>query len=433
MRLFLILAFALTSFAQAGSFDRYQWRLGFKLAADEYQPTLLIEYDYKVDGESGAELALPRSSNMHTFKLQFKVDGSKVDPVETEAVTYWSLGEKVPVYLPPPGAKTVGVSAIFTIANLFVVPAAPTAFTVACKKLTVGFAPVPGFQFGGTFVGEAEKFARKKIGARAGEPSFVFGFDKKNVKATTVPALLLLFPKLFLFNFDNLGGVAGYDESQSRAGSNNAMGNNLKAYSMVFYREDPSRDWAYAPTWLQQESIYFPFGVEPGGRTKTRSLFIGASDERDDLLPWQSKEDEAFSDLPTEMDVEFDGLFAVVEKFREQFSKTVKVDASLSPLITQEKDGNYSPAMANMVFASEMARRLKIPTVPAFLTTLDATLIGKLPLGGFSQVVTAFSVKGNWFLLDAADPSWGLKNAHEKLAGKSSLILDGTSLRIYSY
>ena len=41
-----LLICSIASFVQAGGFDSYEWRQGFKLADAEYQPTLKIEYNY---------------------------------------------------------------------------------------------------------------------------------------------------------------------------------------------------------------------------------------------------------------------------------------------------------------------------------------------------------------------------------------------------
>lgn len=440
MRLLCLILFVCAGLVQAGSFDSYRWRLGFKLGADEYQPTLKIEYTYNADGADNTDLALPRDPNLHVFSMQFKVDGKKVDGLETHAVTYWGNGEKVPVFMPPTGNKKVTATVIYTLANPFVIPAAPTALSVACKKLEVGFAPIVGFQMSGHFVGPQAKFKRTKVAARPGEPHFVFGFTLKKTKPATETSLLFLYPKIFQFSFDNLvGAVEGLEGNigaDNRAGGGNlSEGNNLKPYTMVFYRENPNRDWSYIPTWLQQETIYFPFGIEPGGRTKTRSLFLGSRDDAKDLLTWKysDHDDSFFDDFPTEMDVEFDGTFPVVERFREHFVKAVKVDQDGNRLIATEKDDVYSPAMANLILATELTKRLKIRAVPAFITNQPANMLGRLPLGGFSKVVTAFSVKGNWYFLDAANADWTLKNSFEKMTGKNALILDGASLRAASF
>ena len=110
-----------------------------------------------VSGEYPADLGLPSDSNLSVFKLQFKVDGKKVEPLTEYKTTYWSNGDTVPVLMPPPGGKKVTAEVIYTIRNLFVIPPAPTEFAIECKKLTVGFAPIPGFQFSGFFTAAPAK------------------------------------------------------------------------------------------------------------------------------------------------------------------------------------------------------------------------------------------------------------------------------------
>lgn len=435
MRFFLLLAFLGSGSLLAGSFDAYHWKLGYKLGSDQYQATLKIDYEYEVNGAYETALALPRDSNLAVFKLQFIVDGQRVEAVSGNAVTYWSQGRQVPVYLPPPGQKKVSVEALFTIRNLFVIPAAPCVLDAPCKKLEVGFSAIPGFNFGAIFTDQAQKFKPRRIAALEGGPSQVNSFLLTNLKPSTTPSLLFLFPKVFQFSFSNLTNVknlGGSIDADSRTGSTTDIQGTLKPYSMVFYREQAARDWVYVPTWLQQEEIYLPFGIEPGG-PKTRSLFLGANDDRADLLPWRGGDDPAYERLPNDMDSEFDGALRGAEQLRAAFSGMVQVDPSLNALIATTHKGKLSPAAANLHLASQLAKRLKLHAVPAFVTNAKPELMGRIPLGGFSAVITAIKFKEEWYFLDAADASWTLANGFDRLAGLNVLILDGETLRVSTF
>ncbi len=421
--------------ASAGSFDAYHWKLGYKLGSDEYQATLKIDYEYTVAGTYESALALPRDSNLAIFKLLFMVDGQKVEPVLAQAVTYWSQGLEVPVYLPPPGQKKVTVEALFTLRNLFVVPPAPCGLDAPCKKLEVGFSAIPGFTFGALFTGQPQKFKLHRVASLEGGPSAINSFTLSNLKAGDQRDLLYLIPKVFQFSFANLTsakGLGGSIDADSRTGNATDIQGALKPYSMVFYREQPARDWAYMPTWLQQEDTYLPFGIEPGG-SKTRSLFLGANDDRGDLLTWRGGESPDYERLPNDMDAEFDGVLGIVEKLRAQFVGMIKVDPTLNHLIAITHKDSLSPAAANLHLATLLAKRLKLRAVPAFVTHTRAELIGRLPAAGFARVITAFELKGEWYFLDAADPSWDLAAADDRLAGKNLLILDGQNLRVATF
>ena len=203
---------------------------------------------------------------------------------------------------------------------------------------------------------------------------------------------------------------------------------------MVFYKEDPNRDWLYVTTWLQQASIYLPLGVELGGHTATRRLFLGAGENREDLLPWSTTlKPELLADLPTEMDAEHDGLPQTIESLRSGLLKKIKVDPSLGRLIVQEKDGAISAASANLFLATALTQRLKVYAVPAFMTNQKADLLGRLPLGAFSRVVTAIKMQDSWYYLDAGEPAWTLVNYDQYIKGKNLVLIDGTSVKASSY
>lgn len=439
----------------AGSFKDYTWRTSFRMGGGHYQPTLKISYTY--DGNSSEDfssLAVPRDANLSVQKLVFKVDGKKVEALEDNKVTWWSNGEEVPVYLPPSGKKIKG-EALFVVKNIFLIPPAPTNLPIPVKKLEGGFAPLGKFEFSGSFIGKQQKFKGKKIPAKEGEPSGLQAFSVKNAKANGGDqGLFYLVPKNFTFSFNLLRGAqqnANQTTAQGNTGSlsmNAAGGANagavlggigtqagaagsgdadintsdLKPYSMKFYTQKPTRDWQYAPTWLQQEYTYLPFGILPGGRVQSRTLFKGAGDKTGDLIPWIDPPKKGAGDAAP---ASSDGAapYQAIDLFLKDWRASVKIDQDLSTMIASSKDDVLSPAMANKVLATELHQRFKLSTAPVLTTRHEAKLAPSLPLSAFHGVLTGVEISGRWFILDAATSTWDLRSAGEHLKGKNAIIL----------
>lgn len=85
---------------------------GISNGGGHYQPTLKITYDYKgSSAEDASALSVPRDDNLVVQKVQFKVDGKKVDARPDYQVTYYSYGKEVPVLLPDGEGSKVSVTA----------------------------------------------------------------------------------------------------------------------------------------------------------------------------------------------------------------------------------------------------------------------------------------------------------------------------------
>lgn len=435
MRLLVFLAlFGLT--ATAGEFKDYTWRVSFLMGGGYYQPTLKVAYNYNGGDDDVSVLAIPRDANLHLQKMTVKVDGKKSEPSEVQAVTWWSAGKKVPVFQPAMGKK-VKVEALYVIKNMFLIPPGPTDLPIGVKKLEVGFAPLNKFEFSGKFVGKAQKFGKpKRIPHKPGEPSGLSAFTVKNVKANGGnQGLFFLVPKKFAFSFNLLRGTTASGSDVASSGSIDDMqlgggtpgagdadmnSGDLKTYTMVFYSQNPGRDWTYVPTWIQQERTYLPHGILPGGRVETRTLFKGAGDKTDDLMPWQNAKSKSRGDAvgapqkPTPQ---------ALELFLKDWRASVEIDPDGSRYIAYEDGGKVSPALANQMLASELSRRFTLTTAPAFSTGHPQNIAASLPLSGFDGVLTGINVGGRWFMIDAADASWGLRNSAEKLKGRNVVIL----------
>lgn len=440
--LFLLLV---SAFATAGSFDEFTWRSSFQSGGGYYQPTLKITYIYQANGENKPSVqALPRDPNLNLMELRITVDGRKAEAETGFATTWWSDGEEVPVYMPPSGNK-VEVEAFYIVKNLFLIPPAPTDFPVPCKSLEVGFAALAKFTYSGTFTGTQQKFKDRHITAKEGAPTTMKFFELKDLPANNgKQGLFFLVPKSFTFSFNLLRGSEQTSSTRSQPAGANAVAANvlggigtqagtpgggdadintgdLKTYSMVFYTQKKERDWQFAPTWLQQEYTYLPHGIMPGGRDKTRSLFNGAGDKTDDLMPWVAPAKKDKSDAPQ---ISKDTTPQAVDLFLADFRKTLQIDPEQSRFITNETSGMISPAMANKMLATELAQRFGLKAVPALSTTVEAKLAPTMPLAAFHGIITAFQLQGRWFLIDAATDGWDLRSASGYLKGKHVVILD---------
>ncbi len=456
----LVMFFVLAcSCARAGSFEDYSWKLGFIVAQDFYQVYIKIAYEYQ--GEGGfdpAALALPADDNLVRFKLSFKVDGHKAEPMRMDQTTWWSHGLTTPTWVPDREGQHVTAEGVFFIKNLFLIPPAPTNLPIAADRLEVGFAPVPGFELTGTFIGPSYKFKPRTIAARTGESTRIYGIWRKQVPGSSAPELLYLIPKSFTFSFENLraeqwdpkvsnstagiggilGGTGGFNAGTPGAGSlDNAAGHkgfsitgDLKTYSANFYTGNPNRDWQFALTWLQQERTYLPLGVEPGGGAGRR-LFHGAGDTTDDLLPWLKVIEKHSDDRPAEavaaapVDIQESlSLVARMDDFIDEFRRATKIRPELSRLVAYSHEGHDSPAMANQLLANALAERFGLETSPVLITGYALDRAVALPLSAFDAVITGVKVDKNWFFVDAAASDWHLRDALTRLQGHSIIILD---------
>lgn len=450
--------------AEAGEFKSYNWRFGFLMGEGYYQPTVTIEYDYRnTDGQFNPEvLGLPNLDNLHVQKMNMKVDGKRVEPIEMDMVTWWSHGKSTRVFLPPKEGERIRVKCIFVIKNLFLIPPAPTSLPVPIKSLEVGFAPIPGFIVSGSFIGEEFAFSRKKIAARPGEAKVLHRFRRKDVPASKEQGLLFLMAKSFTFSFNamragarqsttDVGGPdVGFDNSgveatmpgdadSVAAASSFSISGDLKPYSASFYKGIPMRDWRFSLTWLQQERIYLPFGVQPGGRVKSRSLFQGAGDREDDLIPWidpVKKKFEGDAVVEVELSEEPDVVEVVdtvdtVQSYIDAFRETMKVNSKLSRLVAYEdKSGAWSPALANRALANQLSLRYKLKAVPALISVFPKERIGGMPLSAFDATITAVQVGRNWFFVDASNNAWGLNRSNLFMRGHSVVILDVDNIQL---
>ncbi len=467
MKLFYILSpLLLVLPGRAGSFDEYAWRLGFLVAQDYYQVYIKFSYDYRSDsGFDPAAIALPADDNLVRFKLAFKVDGQKAEPIQVDQTTWWSHGRVVPTWLPDREGQHITAEGVFFIKNLFLIPPAPTSLPIPAKRLEVGFAPVPGFELTGTFIGPSYKFKHRNIAARTGEPPRVYGVWRQNVPAATTPELLYLIPKSFTFSFENLravqwdpkqaaargagigailGGTGGQNAGIPGAGSLDitaghkgfSVSGDLKSYSANFYTGNPYRDWQFALTWLQQERTYLPLGIATGG-SKGHSLFSGAGDSSNDLLPWinavahHPSERIAVTKALAQPDLQ-ESLSQVdrLDDFLADYRKTLQVNPRLSHLVAYTLEGRDSPAMANQRLANAIVQRFQLQTAPVLTTAYPLDRAVALPLSAFDAVITGVKIGKNWFFVDIATPNWNVRDALAHLRGHSVVILDADQFKI---
>ncbi len=470
MRLLFLWLWVVGPLALAGTFDKYEWHFGVLPAQGYYQVTLKIAYDYRAEGQfNPADLALPQDDNLKLFKLQFKVDGAKVDPQTISLVTWWSYGLPVPSWLPAHEGQVVKAEAFYIIKNLFLVPPAPTTLPAPVKNLKISIAPVQGLEVTGSFIGENFKFKPRKIASDYGRPTHAYEITRKNVPATVDQGFMFLMVKSFTFSFETLraeqwdpkikdgktsggpngsleglfGGTGGFNEGTPGAGSQDiaaghkgfSITGDLKQYSANFYKGNPNRDWIFALTWLQQERTYLPFGIQPGGAVKSRSLFRGAGDHTDDLIPWIDPLDEASSDaakqrevgkIPAEPTVEeTNDITARIESFLDEFRPAINIDQSMSRLVAYEHEHNHqlSPALANRQLANELTRRFGVETAPALTSVFPQDRVAALPLSAFDRLITALKIGKNWFFIDAATQNWTLSGSMAFLKDHSIVIL----------
>lgn len=467
MKLFYALLFLIFVLpGRAGSFDDYTWRLGFLVAQDYYQVYLKFTYEYRADGVfDPAAIALPADDNLVRFKLSFKVDGHKAEPIQVDQTTWWSHGRVVPTWLPDREGQQITAEGVFFIKNLFLIPPAPTSLPIPTDRLEVGFAPIPGFDVTGTFIGPSYKFKHRNIAARTGEPSRVYGVWRQKVSAAATPELLYLIPKSFTFSFENLravqwdpkqsaargagigailGGTGGQNAGTPGAGSLDiaaghkgfSVSGDLKAYSANFYTGNPYRDWQFALTWLQQERTYLPLGVATDG-SKGHSLFSGAGDNGDDLIPWiqtvvqHQGERIGLTKETTQPDLQ-ESLSQVdrLDDFLAEYRKTLRINPRLSHLVAYTHEGLDSPAMANRRFASALVQRFQLQTAPVLTSAYALDRAVALPLSAFDAVITGVKIGKNWFFIDVATPNWNVRDALAHLRGHSVIILDSDQFQI---
>lgn len=468
---FFFLAMVMTFSSQAGEFEKYTWRLGFLVGQGHYQVTLKITYDYaRGDQFDPSALALPIDDNLQVYKVQFKVDGDRANPFEMEQATWWSHGKSVPTLIPEEEGERVQAEVLYIIKNLFLIPPAPTNLPIPVNRLESGFAPIPGFELTGSFIGSTYDFKSKRIAARVGEPRHVYGIWRRNVPAATQQELLFLIPKSFTFSFNNLraaqwdpvsatpnptsigailggtggqnSGTAGGGNQDTAAGHNGfSISGDLKPYSANFYKGNPNRDWEYVLTWLQQERTYLPFGIQPGGAVKSRTLFLGAGDHTDDLLPWVDAtaiEGDAVVDVEVpaeEMNAEeATSLLENLEMYLEDFRATIQINRKRSRLIAStDKDGHVSPAQANRELANAIASEFQLHTAPALTSVYPLDRVAALPLSSFDGVVTGIKVGKNWFFVDAANPAWSFERSLLFLKGHSIVILEEGNVQMGAF
>ncbi len=475
-RLFFWLVF-IGPLAHAGSFDSYEWHFGVLPAQGHYQVTLKISYDYRAGKQfNPAELALPQDDNLKLFKLLFKVDGTKVEPQTIEQVTWWSYGQPVPTWLPEREGNVVKAEAFYIIKNLFLVPPAPTTLPIDVKNLRISIAPVQGLDVTGSFIGQSFKFKPKKIASDYGRPTHAYEIVRKNLSASREQGLMFLMLKTFTFSFEAMraeqwdpkghdpttsggpggsleglfGGTGGFNEGTPGAASQDtaaghkgfSITGDLKQYSANFYKGNPNRDWVFALTWLQQERTYLPFGIQPGGAVKSRSLFLGAGDQTDDLVPWIDPLDQGSSDAaksaeivkaPAEPNIEeTNDIVANIESFLIDFRKAVQVNQSMSRLVAYEHESNsqMSPALANRHLANELKRRFGVETAPALTSIFPQDRIAAMPLSAFDRIITALKIGKNWFFVDAATPAWTLSGSMAFLKDHSIVILGDEDIQM---
>lgn len=463
--------------ALCGEFDNFEWRLGTLPAQGHYQVTLKINYTY--DAKNGFDpslLGLPMDPNLKMNRIVFKVDGKKVDHQVASLATWWSYGKSVPVYLPAVEGQKIKAEGFFVIKNLFLIPPAPTNLPVPIKKLSVGFAPVPGFDLTGSFIGETYKFKHQKLAHRVGDPPVLYHIKRRNIEPSNRQDYLFLIAKSFTFSFNNLraaqwdpsqsnpttgsgaggslatlfGGTGGYNAGAAGSGNQDtaaghkgfSITGDLKPYSANFYKGNPSRDWQFALTWLQQERTYLPFGIQPGGAVKSRTLFNGAGDKTDDLIPWIDPAKKIAGDAVTDEDVEIPtnpdvsetkGLMDEIDLFVKEFRQNITIDHHSSALIASESEGKLSPAMANRDLANSLVNRFGVKAVPTLISVFPQDRIAALPLSAFSGVITAVQIGKNWFFVDAANSGWTLERSMLFLRGHSVVILDEGNVQIGAF